>query len=217
MAVRSSMAGLIAELRLLTSATLDEFTDQRLQNILDGNKIENREMYLRPTPTYVAGGVVYTVYDLPELAGHYFETVVEDELNTYFYLTGTDRIPVVFGDGDGEATFDPYLRRITFNTDTHGKSYYLNAVTYDLNGAAAEVWNIKCSNRVSLVDIKTDNHTLALSQEREAICSERIKYFSSRSLKAADTRLRRTDQAYSPHRDNWNRIINGFAPLDWSI
>lgn len=215
MAVRSTMATLIAKLRSLTSSTVSEFTDQALQDILDQNKVEYRQIYLSPTPTYTAGGILYTIYDLPESAGEWFETPVNDQLNTYFYLMGTNYIPIVFGADAGEAVFDPNLRRITFNSNTNGLSYYLNAVSYDMNGAAAEVWNIKCSNRTGLVDIKTDNHTLALSQEREAICAERIKYFSSRSMKAADTRLKRSDQTYRHYKDEWYRIINGFMPVDW--
>lgn len=216
MAVRTTMATLIATLRSLTSSTTSEFSDQTLQDILDRNKIEYRRVYLTPTPTYTAGGILYTIYDLPESVGEWFEAVVDDQLNAYFYLTGTNNIPVVFGSDAAEAVFDPNLRRITFNSDTGGVSYYLTAITYDMNGAAAEVWNIKCSNRMGLVDIKTDNHTLALSQEREAICDERIKYFSSRSLKASDIRLRRSDQTYRHYRDRWNRIINGYMPVDWN-
>ncbi len=211
MAVRASMESLIDLLRELTATTEAQFSDQKLQDILDRNKAEQREIYLTPTRTSVVGGTIYKIYDLPESAGEFFEAPVDDVLNDYFYLTDSTYTPFTFGDGDNQAVFDSNLRRITFNTDTGGDAYYLTALSYDVYGAAAELWNIICSQSSDLVDIKTDNHTVALSQARDFICEERISYFTNKSLKYADTRLKRVDQAL-----NFRKypIIRGFAPID---
>lgn len=193
MAVRTGMQTLITDLRTLTAASEDELSNQELQDILDKNKREVREITLFATRTGVSGGVIYRIYAIPEEAGRYFEVPIDDTLNDYFYLTDSIYTPFTFGDGANQAVFDPNLRRIVFNSDTQGKIYYLTAQSYDFYGAAADVIQIMCANRADMVDIKTDNHTLALSQAKDAVCG-RFGEFANKSYKYGNTRIVRTDQ-----------------------
>lgn len=207
MAVRTGMTALISELRSRTDVTIAEYSDQQLQDKLDQNKIEFREVALIAAPTYVSGGTNYFIYELPDYVGDWFELPVDNVLNAYFYVTDSARTPVVFGTA---LDFDADLRRLVFTASTAGVPYILTIQTYDLFGAAADIWQIKCDQASELVDIKTDNHTLALSQSKDSICSK-VSYYETRSMRSNDTRIVRVDQALSWNR---NKYIRGFVSVD---
>lgn len=206
MAVRAGMQDLIDELRRLTNVSVSEYSDQELQDKLDQYKTEYRDVSLQATRTNTADGVIYQIYDLPESVGDWFELPIDNVVNSYFNLRTSAYVPVVFGT---IVDFDADMRRITFVEDTGGVYYYLTLQTYDMYGAAADIWQVKCIEASNLVDIKTDNHTLALSQSKDSICGW-VSYYASRSLAAKNTRLERNDQALSYGR---NRIVRGFVSV----
>lgn len=212
MAIRAGMQTLVDLLSALTDAG-SEFTEDDLQDYLDRNKVEYRDIALYPLPQRLSNTVIYKIYPLPTSIGIYFETPIDDTVNDYFYLTNTIYVPFTFGDGDNQAVFDPNLRRITFNADTAGQFYYINAVSYDLYGAAADIWEVKIAARVKLISIKTDNHTLDMQQEYDH-CVDRFNYFSQLSLKNQSTRMIRDDQGVGFNFENPERsVIRGFGPI----
>lgn len=212
MTIRIGMQALVDLLSALTDAGT-EFTEEVLQGYLDRNKSEFRDISLYPIPQRLANTVIYKIYPLPSSIGMYFEAPIDNTINDYFYLTSSTFTPFTFGDGDNQAVFDPNFRRITFNADTAGQLYFLNAVSYDLYGAAADIWSVKVAARVKLINIKTENHTLDMKDEYDH-CVDRFMYFSQLSVKNQASRMIREDQGVGFGFEDLDRsVVRGFGPL----
>jgi GH18 family chitinase len=134
-------------------------------------------------------------------------------INPAFYLTTYLFIPVLFGTGDGKASYDDTLKKIVFNADTLGYRHYLTVISYDLYGAAAEIWSQKASARSNYINLKTDNHTLALEQEYQH-CLERYKYYIQKSFKLSNSKFTRKDQGvgFGIYRRD-RHVLEGRYPL----
>lgn len=195
MAIRAGMRNLVELLSDKTSPG-DEFTLLELQEALDRNFVYFKYFMLTPditrTPEQTA---IYVDYYIPRELGEYFEIPQTGEIAESFYLQTFTYEPVMWGTGDTQAQYNDVYKRITFNQNQQGKSYFLSGKSYDLNGAAAEIWLRKWANREKYVDLKTDNHQLALSQSRD-FCYQQYQYYSSLSRKNIGTRFIRTDQVY---------------------
>lgn len=193
MTVRAGMQHLVDELERLVDAGT-EWDEDALQDMLDRFKVEFREVQLIATPTRTSPTtVVYYDYYLPKALGYWFELPQNDTINPAFYLTTYLFIPVLFGTGDGKATYDDDLKKIVFNADTLGYRHYLTVYSYDLYGAAAEIWSQKASARENYINVKTDNHTLALDTVYQH-CLDRYKYFVQKAFKFNNPKFVRRDQ-----------------------
>lgn len=195
MAIRAGMEDLIELLSEKTSPGT-EFTDQDLQDALDRNFVYFKYYMLTPDITRTSDTSIYVDYYIPRELGEYFEVPQTGVTAESFYLQTFAYEPVVWGTGDTQAQYNDVYKRITFNQDQQGKSYFLSGNSYDLYGAAAEIWLRKWSNREKYVDLKTDNHQLTLSQSRD-FCYQQYQYFSSLSRKNVGTMFIRTDQVYT--------------------
>lgn len=155
---RSGLANPILELRRMTNAGtadysiagLSYFTDDQLQTVLDQHREDVFSESLEAVPT-VRGGTTYW-YD------YYCTPAVYEEGTATFQVT----------DSLGNAvtpTVNYQMGHLSFGTvDQGGTAYYLTARRYDLNGAAAQVWNDKAAYVAMAYDFSADGHSLSRSQ-----------------------------------------------------
>lgn len=212
MAIRAGMAILVDKLRDLTGVLTSEYTDDELQTVLDENKYAFNNINLTPTPYYTSGNVlIYRNLYIPSNVGQWFEVPVNNVVNSYFYLYDYQHSIIFFGTGDEKATYDPYLKRIVLNSTPIKKLFYLDIYSYDLYGCAAIIWQKKLTDRVSYIDIRTDNHTLNLDQEYQH-CKDRYLYFYGKSMLARNFKLIRVDQGVGA--DNIKGYHSGYAPAE---
>jgi hypothetical protein len=182
MAARTGMTGLIAQLRRLTDAEEDAvtvagetyWTDDHLQDILDNYAQDIVDVPLRSNPTYEEGSWEYRRYYIPKMIPRTLETPTEDSDNTFFVVSDTGTVIPT-----SSYTYDSRLRRLLFNSDQLGHVYYLRAVSYNVNEAAAEVWRTKASFRVALVEWKGGDHSIKEDQEWQH-CMQMAEFFEGK-------------------------------------
>jgi len=175
MTARTGLSTLIDNLRRMTDASTSDYTNgtatfwdgDHMMEVLDRHRIDvNREL-LGYTQRYTGGTVSYLDY---YSAYRNFEQTTGG--TSVFWLedgTGTQI-------GTANYTVDYLNGRITFAADTKGTSYYLTGRSYDLNGAASDIWKSKASHYAMAYDIKTDNTSLSRSQLRTQ-CLEMATYY----------------------------------------
>lgn len=163
MTIRSGMTTLITRLRGMTNAGTADATvagetywsDEHLQDVLDAHRMDHNRTQLSPEPEWVNGTLLYHDYYAP--AGNFEEAA-----------SGTQYWRVEDGEGyvAGTATYSvDYARGVVrFAADTNGTAYYLRGRSYNLNGAAAAVWERKAGFYAAMYDVSTDNHRLNRSQ-----------------------------------------------------
>ncbi len=173
MAARSGMTTLVNKLREMTFAGTADWTlgtavfwdDDHLQAILDANRTDFVEMELRPIPKTVSSELVYLRYDAPY---GYLETI--DSGTAVFTLALSNGTQA----GTADYSVDYTKGVVTFTADQGGTAWFLTGRSYNLNGAAADVWASKATYYQQSYDVKTDGHDLKRSQlfeqakEREA-------------------------------------------------
>jgi hypothetical protein len=158
------MADLLLTLRGLTSAGSAEYTvngsaywtDDQLEDVLDRHVKVIRYEQLTPYEIVEAGGSV-SYYDY-QSKHRFFEST----------SGGTARFIVRDSAGSvvGTASYTPDYPYglVKFSATTGGLSYYLDGYSYDMNAAAADVWQQKAAHYVTAYDVSTDNHNLRRSQ-----------------------------------------------------
>ena len=81
---------------------------------------------------------------------------------------GTSIFIVEHGTGADVSTsnysVDYFRGRVTFSADTGGSTLYLTGRSYDLDGAASDIWRQKAGHAANLYDFSTDNHSFKRSQ-----------------------------------------------------
>lgn len=180
---RSSMAGLIAHLRSLTSAATDDvyngvtyWTDDQLQAALDRTRYLVRDIALTEKPYYSAGALNYTEHQFPVAVNWWTEDLyrVHDAL-------GYD-VP------SADYTVDGKRGIVTFDVNPDRQQYYIDVWLYDMNAAAADVWEQKASHRFDFINMKAGvNHRFDFAQEYQH-CVDMARKFRERKIKAFTTR-----------------------------
>lgn len=173
------MTNLIQRLREAANADTGEFvlgggtywTDDQLQTKLDQNRRDIYEEPISPTPTFVDGASVYLDY--------YWRgaNVEEAESGSAAWLLQDSNGSAI---GTANYSIDYDARKISFSTSTDGAVYSLTYRTFNVNLAAADVWDVKAANVSRLFDVSTDNHSLKRSQ-LEAAYSKKAKEFRRKS------------------------------------
>jgi hypothetical protein len=171
---RSGMAELITELRGMCDAGADDYsiagfpywTDAQLQRILDNHRTDLKWVEMEAQEEADLTYLDYVIYS-----------------SNLEQTTGGTAIFIV-QDVSGNAVADPYtvdyLRGVvTFASDTNGTPYWVTARSYDLQGAAAEVWRRKQSHYASATDFSTKIHNIRRSQLFDH-AKERAEYFEAR-------------------------------------
>lgn len=161
--VRSGMSAIIRKLRGMTNTALDDYevsgvsywSDLHLQEILDDSRVDFYEMELRPIPKTVSSHYVYLRYDAPH--GN-LETIASGTVNFALTLSTGEQA------GTADYSVDYVKGIITFNANQGGTAWFLSGRSYDLNTAAADVWERKANYFAMSYDVKTDGHDLSRSQ-----------------------------------------------------
>lgn len=165
MAARATLNHLIDRLRSMTQVGASDWTlgtatfwdGDHMQQVLDAHRHDFFRCPLRPQPKHTGGGSIqyldyYAEYgNLEKTSGGSLIFIVENS-------AGTDK---------GTATWSAdYMRGVvTFTTDQKGTVYYLTGRTYDLNGAAADIWRMKADHYAGThFDFSTDNMRVNRSQ-----------------------------------------------------
>ena len=164
MTARAGMGDLIQRVRDLTSAGDDDYiagataywTDDQIQAALDRTRAEVLDEPLSTVPTVNSGGTVeYTIY--------------QSQWRNLEATTGGTAIHYL-RDGTGARvgtalfTADYTAGRYTFAASTGGSTLYLNARTYDLYGAAADIWRQKAAHVADRFDFSADGASFKASQ-----------------------------------------------------
>ena len=179
MPLRSSMAALVGRLRQMTfAATDDEFggetfwSDEQLQEVLD-----------RAGRTFVRGA---------KLTARSYKLAGETQYNEQFFSVKPQSAVIeenaVVRDSDGneieDVTIDYGLKVVIFGTNPSSSSqYYIDLYLYDLNAAAAEVWETKAAHRFDWVNMRGGNHKFDFNQTPE-FCVARSKHYRQRIIKS---------------------------------
>lgn len=179
MAVRTGMAALIQELRMMTNAgTADKtigaetyWSDQHLQDWLDMERKTFVFVALEVQPVFINNGWQYFeyAYDIP--CGGWVEYGAADSGFAVKDYAGS-----VIASG---WSVNLNAQRITFSMDQANAVRYLDCRSYDLNAVAAQIWEHKASWAANNVDWSSDNHNVRASQEYQA-CMERARQYRNR-------------------------------------
>jgi hypothetical protein len=187
---RGGMADLITQLRAKTAAGTADYsvagvtywTDDQLQTMLDAERSAFYREALRAESLYDAGTVRFYDYFFPRQH-------VEGS------ASGTAGWRVEDGSGNtisiSAYTVNMDAQQIVFSSDTQGSAYYLSGRSYDLERAAAAVWEQKAADVADRFDLQTDNHTLSRSQLYKHYMDMAKRYRSA--AKPRTVRMVRTD------------------------
>ena len=164
MTARTGMTSLIQRVRDLTSTGTADYTvgataywtDDQIQAALDRTRADVLDEPLSTVPTVNSGGTVeYTIYEsmwrnLETTTGgtaiHYLRDGTGARVGTALFTADYDR------------------GRYTFAASTGGSTLYLNARTYDLWGAAADIWRQKAAHVADRFDFTADGASFKASQ-----------------------------------------------------
>lgn len=158
MAYRSGMYDLIEQLRyMIDDADITGYviSDNRLAEILDGNRVDFYQQPLVVTPQQVAAGTVaYHVYTA-----------------AYGNLEGTASGTAAFRlyDSHGSVITSGYTADMqrgvfTFTADQAGSARYVDGRSYDLNAAAAEGWRQRAAKQASGYDFRVEGRQYSRAQ-----------------------------------------------------
>ena len=153
---RPGMTALIDELRRRCDAGTADFSDDALQAVLDGYRRVSVRRPLLVVPTLSGGSAVYNDYYW--YAGYWVEGP-ESGATAW-------RVEDSAGSVVGTALYAVESRagHLRFADDTRGAAYTLTSRAYDLDRAAAAVWDAKAAAVADRFDVSTDNHDLKRSQ-----------------------------------------------------
>lgn len=190
MAARAGMANLILRLRSMCSAGTADYTvngtaywtDDQMQNYLDRYRSTLKRLPLEAEEDYSNGAYTFTDYPIPAHLGNFEESGV----SSGWALRDSAGVSAP------SYTVDYNAGRITFAADTTGITYYLDCRVYDLNRAAADVWEEKAAVVASNVNWQSDNHRIDAGSEYEHCIKMAAKFRSAAGVSTA--RFVRSDE-----------------------
>lgn len=176
---RVGMTDLIQQLRAATNAGVDDATiagetywsDDHLQAELDRYQTYWRGAALTALPIVTSGTVQYFDYLLPDMVGKYVE-----QNATGSGWAVKDSAGSAIGTALYSVNYD--TRRVTFASTTGGSALYLDACSYALNRAAANVWRRKASMVANQVTWQSDNHRIEAGAEYQN-CMAMAQFYES--------------------------------------
>ena len=161
---RTTMANLITLMRGRINAGTTDYTigtanywdADQIEGILDQHRLDIWHETVEPIRTYDSGTVWYVEYPLPWT---FLEAT--DAGTAIFYVEAGDNTQI----GTANWSIDYDRGHVTFTADQKGSAYYFTARSYDLDGAAAEIWRHKAARFAESFDFSTDNMRVAHSQK----------------------------------------------------
>lgn len=160
MIVRQGMTDLIQLLRQWGQAGVSEFTigsdtywtNKHLESVLDRNRTDIYRERLTVEPIYSGGSLIYQDYYFAR--GHVEQLTDGSQI---FRLENSAGSIV----GTADYTVEYEARHIQFDSNTENTVYYLSYRSYNVEMAAADVWQQKAASiSESAYEISTDNHTI---------------------------------------------------------
>lgn len=165
MAARSTLAQLISDVRGLTFAGTAEYTlgavsyfsDEHIQRYLDAHRSDLWDVPLRPIPRRIGGGSV----------AYYEHQVGYGNLETTDAGTALFSVRDTLGATIGTASYSVDYQRglVTFGTDTAGSARYVDARTYNVYAAAADLLESWAAREKLSFDVQTEDQRLTRSQK----------------------------------------------------
>jgi hypothetical protein len=161
---RSTLSELIALVRGMTNAGTADYTigtasfwdSDQLQQVLDRHRRDVFNEALYPIGTWGVNTVNY--YDYYSQFDNFEQT---DAGTAVWWIENGTGVNV----GTASITVDYIRGHIKFSSDTLGTAYYLTGRSYDLNAAAADIWQMKATYyATNAFDFSTDNHSVKQSQ-----------------------------------------------------
>lgn len=158
---RAGMSAAITKLRAMTDAGTADYaiagttywSDDQIQTMIDRHSTPVR-IRMSEVPEHTAGTVQYYDY----LWGH---AEVERATSGSAVWRVVDAYGTITGTANYAINYDQ--KKVRFNSATL-PPMYLETLTFDLNGAAAEIWREKAAYYANRFDVSTDNHNLRRSQ-----------------------------------------------------
>jgi len=137
------MTTLISTLRGMTNAGTADYTiagssfwtDDQLQNYLDKYRSDFYEREMTVVDEYTGG--------VPSTLRYYIGSFNIESGTAVFWIQDAEGTKLT---ETTDYTVDYALGLVTFNADTDSKEYYATYRSYDLNGAAAEIWRMKAAH-----------------------------------------------------------------------
>lgn len=179
MTVRAGLEPLVVRLREMTEAGDEDYaiagvtywTGEQLQSVLDGHRTDIIRDYLEPRYEYNGGTLEYHDYltphrNLEESASGAPAWEVEDAAGN---TIGTALYSVNYEAGV-----------IRFANDTEGSALYLMARSYNLNRAAAELWEKKAAHAAKGYAFTADGATFHREQVYEH-CLKMAEHYRGKS------------------------------------
>jgi hypothetical protein len=156
---RTGMTNLIGELRALavagtadyTLGTVNYWSDDQLQTVLDRHQLTVVREELHPVEQYEGGTLVYKEHR--SQYGNYEATSGGTAIFEVENATGSTY-------GTALWSMDYARGVLTFAASTGGSSVFINGYSYDVYRAAADVWRQKAGHHAGAVDFKTDNMSI---------------------------------------------------------
>lgn len=157
------MVNLLRRLRGLTQVGTAQYTlgtvtwwgDDQLQEVLDAFRVDVNFYEMRAQPDVNPGGTV-----------QYFQYYT-DYTNLEENTSGTIYFQIEDGTGSAVGTANysvDYISGLTrFNADRGGTVYYLRARSYNILGAAAQIWREMAGNVAAFYSFQTDNQKFTRS------------------------------------------------------
>lgn len=178
---RAGMSNLISQLRAMCSAGSADttlagvtyWTDDQLQTELDATQVYRTGVALVPVEIFESGTWRWYDYLIPDTVGAAIE---EAGTGSPFKIKDSTGATV----SASGYSVNYRARRITFTADQQNQPRYLDVAYYNLNLAAASVWNQKAAFVAANFDFETDNQNLKSSQEYRQ-CKDMAKYYRGKA------------------------------------
>ena len=171
---RSGMYDLILRVRNLTdtagTAGTAIWTDEEIEDTLDDHKYRVHREELEREKTYLTN----TTYEYRVFHSRYRDY---EQGTAYFQVAdsaGSARVLAT------DYTADYQRGVVTTVTDQAGTTLYLTGWSYDLNGAAADLWRMRAGKVSSYYSVDMDGHRLSRSDWFKH-CSEMAEMYDRRS------------------------------------
>ena len=138
-----------------TLGTLNYWSDDQIQTVLDKHKLTVHREELAPVESYDGGTLVYKEYR--SAFGNYEQTTGGTAI---FEIE--DAVGITIGTASWSMDYANGI--LTFGSNTTGSAYFLNGTSYDVNRAVASIWRMKAGHHAGGVDFKTDNMSVNRGQ-----------------------------------------------------
>jgi hypothetical protein len=187
MTARSGLSNLILELRNMTEAQTGDYAinstyywnDDHLQDILDLHRRDVVWEQLSMYPTQTTGGSAL-YQDYRSAFGFYEATTGGTSI---LYLQDSTGATI----GTANYTADYRRGQFQFSSNQAGSVYYLTGRSYDLQGAAADVWRRKAAHYApTSFNFSTDNHSVSRAAVYEH-CVEMAQFFEDQGTQSIQT------------------------------